>query len=71
MQHMQQGGGMGGMGGMGYPGMGMGFPGMGMGMGMNMGNMGQQSQQGDPKEIYKDQLEQLKNMGFTNETVNI
>ena len=82
-QMNSMGGGMGGMGmgSMGYPNMGMGGMGMGgMGMGgMGMGGMGMggfggmnmPQQQGDPKELYKDQLEQLKNMGFTNESVNI
>lgn len=57
-------GGMGGLGGMG--GMG-GLGGLG-----GMGGFGQQpQQQGDPKEIYKNQLEQLQNMGFTNEATNI
>lgn len=61
----QQMGGMGGLGGLG--GMG-GLGGLG-GLG-GFGGLGQQ-QQGDPKEIYKNQLEQLKAMGFTNESVNI
>ena len=68
MQLQQQMGGMGGgLGGMG------GFGGMGGLGGMGgFGGFGQQpQQQGDPKEIYKSQLEQLKNMGFTNENVNI
>jgi len=68
MQLQQQMGGMGGMGG-GLGGMG-GFGGLG-GLG-GFGGFGQQpQQQGDPKEIYKSQLEQLSSMGFTNESVNI
>jgi ubiquilin len=55
MSHM---GGMGGMGGMGLGGLG------------GMGGMPPQPA-GDPKEIYKSQLEQLATMGFTNESVNI
>jgi ubiquilin len=66
MQNMY-GGGMGGMGGMGGQGLGGlgGFGGLG-----GLGGFGQQ-QQGDPKELYKTQLEQLQMMGFTNESVNI
>lgn len=52
-------GGYGGMGGMGGYG-GMGYPGF-----------APPQPAGDPKEIYKSQLEQLAAMGFTNESVNI
>ena len=59
MQFQQMyGGGMGGMGGLG----GMGNLG---GLG-GLGGLGQQQQQGDPKVLYKNQLEQLQAMGFTN-----
>lgn len=70
MQQMYGGnmGGMGGMGGLGGLGGMGGLGGLG-GLG-GMGGLGQQ-QQGDPKEIYKTQLEQLQGMGFTNESVNI
>jgi ubiquilin len=65
MSHM---GGMGGMGGMGLGGLG-GMGGMG-GLG-GMGGFMPPQPAGDPKEIYKSQLEQLATMGFTNESVNI
>jgi hypothetical protein len=52
------------------------FNNMNMGM-MNMGNFGQGNTNNnpqdnvDPKEKYKDQLAQLKDMGFINEEANI
>lgn len=68
-------GGMGGMGGLGgYGGLG-GLGGMGGfgGFGGSTGTTGTTgtSANSDPKVTYKTQLEQLKSMGFTNETVNI
>ena len=68
MSQMGQGG-MGGMGNMGGMGGFGGLGGMG-GMG-GFGNPQTTNNQTDPKELYKDQLEALKNMGFTNESVNI
>ena len=69
-------GGMGGMGGLGGLGGMGGFGGLG-GMG-GMGGLGGMGAPfvppqpaGDPKEVYKSQLEQLAAMGFTNESVNI
>ena len=65
MQNLYGGvGGQGGQGGQGLGGLGR-LGGLG-----GFGGFGQQPQ-GEPKEIYKTQLEQLQNMGFTNESVNI
>jgi ubiquilin len=68
-------GGMGGMGGMGGLGGLGGFGGMGgLGGFGNAGNTGVSaptSASTNFKELYKTQLEQLAEMGYTNETVNI
>jgi ubiquilin len=74
---MSQVGQMGGLGGMGLGGLGGmgdmggmgGFGGLG-GLG-GMGGSVSPQPTGDPKEIYKSQLEQLAAMGFPNESVNI
>lgn len=58
-------GGLGGLGGLG------GFDGMGMGNVGNIGNTNTNDDNVDYKEKYKDQLAQLKDMGFINEEANI
>jgi len=62
-------GGMGGMGGLGGLGGLGGMGGMG-GLG-NMGGLGGLGANTNFKELYKNQLEQLSGMGFTNENVNL
>lgn len=64
-------GGMGGMGGMGGLGGLGGMGGLGMGGFPFMPPAASTQPVGDPKETYKTQLEQLANMGFTNESTNI
>jgi ubiquilin len=66
------GGGMGGLGGMGgFGGLGGGLGGAGLGSGLGAGQSTNVPANTNLKELYKSQLEQLQNMGFTNENFNL
>jgi len=69
---MMGGGGMGNLGGGGFGGGQLGgFGGMNFGQGGQSGQSTSSTSNVDPKELYKDQLAKLKDMGFTNEEVNL
>ena len=65
------GGGMGGMGGLGGMGGFGGLGGAGLGSGLGAGQGTNVPANTNLKELYKSQLEQLQNMGFTNENFNL